>query len=186
MNSFSKIFKLVIILFRGIFRFNNKINKARALPRPRSYPIIGNFLDLLKIPQNLSHLTKTYQPACRMQFLEKKLVFLNSLKAINTVFIEQGDVTNERPNYFFQKYVFENNGFGFGNYDARAAKQKLILQHFLQKQANIENPDGSFKDINNLLRALNSSSSVDVDVDVYLRPFLTDYFSKQVCGNYIC
>ena len=185
MNVLSKAFEWIFILFRHIFKLNHNSHTTRMLPQPRGYPIIGNFLDLIKIPKNLCYLSKTYQPACRIQFLEKKLVFLNSLKAISTVLTEHGDVTSNRPNYFFQKYVFENKGFGFDNYGSRAAKQKLILLHFLHRQECAENQDVIFNDIKNLIRAINSSSGLDVDIDIYLRPFLTDFFSKQVCGHSI-
>ena len=183
MNVLSKTFEWIFILFRCIPRLYRHSFIYQRLPRPRGYPIIGNLLDLISIPQNLCSLRTTYQPACRVQFLDKKIVFLNSLKAINSVFIEQGDYTSDRPRYFFQKYVFENKGFGFDNYDARVAKQKLIFMHFFQRQDSEEIPDNLFNDIDRLITAFKLSSEADVDTNI-LKPFLTDYFTKQVCEKY--
>lgn len=175
MNILSKAFQWTFLWFRCVPKPHNHSLTNRRLPGPRGYPIIGNLFDLIRIPKNLCRLRRNYQPACQIQVFEKKIVFLNSLQAINSVFRDQETVTSDRPKYFFQQYVFENNGFGFNDYDIRVSHQKCILSKYLDgKKTECSH------DISRLVNLIKRVGEQDVDINIILKSFLTDQFTRQV------
>ena len=184
MNIISKAFQWTSVLFRFVPKLYNHISTNQKLPGPRGYPVIGSLLDFMPdcLPQSLCYLKRKYKHACEIKIFQKKLVFLNSTEAIDKVLVQQSDRTSDRPTYFFWDYVFENNGFGFGDYNKRVSSQKIILTKYLNKKVTDSRQSDVHVDIDNLIAAIRNAT--DENIDAFLKPFLTDHFTRQVGNNF--
>lgn len=122
-------------------------------------------------------ISKKYGSITKFRLLRKNIYVLNSHDAVEQL-LRVNEHANGRSSPFFQHYVFLNKGFSFSDFTTTGEKQKEILKTWLHYE--ISHSRNIIQGELNILNSWLLRHNEDLNIDWFIRSFLSNVFSKQV------
>ena len=128
---------VICILIAKLFRSKNVSVDGKALPGPKSFPLIGNALDVdfRRLYISVSKLAETYGPIFQIKLLGQNVVYINDVELERKAFgsNKYGDIFNDRPDAFWGKYVnFDCSDIAFSKANKKTRVKRKMLQRALR------------------------------------------------------
>lgn len=141
------------------------VGSSTNLPGPRAWPILGNLVMISRAKdfyQLSKELQKKYGNVYRLQFGQLTVVFISGHKNISKFWIEDGDISTDRPDWMFcPRVITKQKGIIFANGHQYIELNKLIMQaqhgEFFQKNMELQ----LTQEINELCKCFSPDNAVD-------------------------
>ncbi|CAG2190189.1 unnamed protein product [Mytilus edulis] len=145
--------------------YRRMAGSSTSLPGPMAWPILGNLLmisrakDFYKLTKELQ---KKYGNVYKLQFGQLTIVFISGHKNITKFWIEDGDISTDRPDWLFcPRVITKQKGIIMANGHQYIELYKLIMQaqrgEFFQKNMELQLTE----EINELCKCFSPDNAVD-------------------------
>ena len=134
-----------------------------------------------KLHLTLTDLWQNRRQVFRFRLFGKNMVVLTRAGDIDNILRQNTKSSSGRLSPFFQRYIFNDHGFSFGDLTNISEKQKSVVWEFLKSRHKTFDIQ---KEVYDLRRTLIGDKYIE-NVDEKLEFFLRDLFVKLVSTSYL-